>query len=335
MHRLLTPLLIILVLLGCGKPTAPELPPSTDNTGGYNIVSRLITPGYAQDIEIRDTLAFLAQGEGGLLVVSIANPLAPHIISMSTSGTRGYSTKIALKDSIVYLAAGNYGVTVIDVTNPAVPIVTESNLAMKPARDFRMHGDYLFTSISEQGVKIADISFPAHPDIRGDITVPGYARGMWVTGDSSYLLVACGEMGFSMVNITDMQNGFGIYPLAGWIDTPGLAEAIVAKGNETYAFMACGTAGLQVIDFRDTSNIRIVGQLDPGGFAREVMYANRKVYMTTETGGLRVIDVDDVRAPRLIGTVRTKHALGVAADSNYIYVADRVEGLITISIPKN
>jgi len=55
--------------------------------------------------------------------------------------------------------------------------------------------------------------------------------------------------------------------------------------------------------------------------------------MTTELRGLKIFDVTNVSSPVLIGTVKTEYAKGVDMDGNYIYVADEVEGLITISIP--
>ena len=55
--------------------------------------------------------------------------------------------------------------------------------------------------------------------------------------------------------------------------------------------------------------------------------------MTTGSRGLKIFDVTSVSAPVLIGTVKTELAKGLDMDGNYLYVADEVEGLITISIP--
>ena len=55
--------------------------------------------------------------------------------------------------------------------------------------------------------------------------------------------------------------------------------------------------------------------------------------MTTGLRGLKIFDVTNVSSPVLIGTVKTEYSKGLTMDDNYIYVADEVEGLITISIP--
>jgi len=97
--------------------------------------------------------------------------------------------------------------------------------------------------------------------------------------------------------------------------------------------VACGTAGFTIIDFSDPEELKIVSRYETGGYAKEILYKDGKVYMTTESRGLKIFDVRSVSAPVLIGTVKTEYAKGVDMDNNYIYVADEVEGLITISIP--
>ncbi len=323
----------LFLAMGCGKPNEPESIVPEDTSGGYKIVTRFPTPGYAQDVIIKDDLLYIAQGEGGLLIVGVNDPENPQTVSVTTEEVRGYSTKIAIKDSAVYLAAGTFGITAIDVANPSEPFVTVSNLNMKPARNILIWGNYMFTATSEQGVSIAEISYPVQPDMRGGINTTGYAYGLASTADSSYLMVACGEMGLSIYDISDFQEGFGEYPLVAWCDTPGYAEAVTVLDNESLAFMACGTAGLQIIDYSDTADVHIVGSYSTGGYAKELIYSNQRILITTEKLGLQIIDVSEVDSPSFIGQVDTEYALGLDMDENYIYIADEVEGLIVISIP--
>jgi hypothetical protein len=194
-------------------------------------------------------------------------------------------------------------------------------------------GDYLFTAVSEQGVSIAEISYPTQPDIRGGIITPGYAHGLSTTSDSAFLLVATGEMGLSIFNISDFQNGYGTYLLSGWCDTPGYAEEVVIKDQEPVAFLACGTAGLQIVNFADTNNVFITGSYDGKGYAKDIIYKNNKVYMTAETAGLQVYDVSNLSNPKLIGEIDTEYALGLTMDDNYLYVSDEIEGVLVIKMP--
>jgi len=323
----------LFLLLGCGKPNDPESIVPDDISGGYKIVKRFPTSGYAQDVLKKDSLLYIAQGEGGLLMVNVSDPGNPQTVSLTTEGVRGYCVKIAMRDSAVYLAAGTFGVNVINVADPDTPFVTASNLPMKPARSFHIMGNYLFTAVSEQGVQLSEISFPTQPDTRGQIYTTGYAYGLTTSADSNYLFVACGEMGLVIYNISDLQEGYGIYTKTGWCDTPGDAEAIAILESESLAFLACGTGGLQILNYSDTSNIFIAGSYDSVGYVKDLIYNNKLIYMTSETYGLQIIDVSDVAKPRLVGIVPTAFALGLDMDEKYIYVADEEEGLIIISIP--
>lgn len=320
----------LMLLFGCGEPTDPEIiEPDDETTGGYKIVKEFQIPGYAQDVVKQGNYLYLAQGEGGLLIIDIGNPVEPQIVSSTSENVRGYSTKIEIVDSVVYLAAGTFGVSVLNVVNPETPQVKATNLGIKPARNLHIMEKYLLTAISEQGVNVSNINNPEFPDIRGGVQTPGYAYGL-TTHDTTLLLIATGEMGLTTYNISDFQDGYGQYPLVDWCDTPGYAEAITINETESIAFMACGTAGLQVIDYSDTTNVHIVGSFDNGGYAKELIYKDNKIFMTAELSGLQVIDVSDYTQPYLIGELDTEFALGIDMDDQYIYIADEDQGLIVI-----
>jgi len=322
----------LILMAGCGKPEDPESLKPED--AGYKIVSQVPTSGFANDLVKNDGILYVAQGEGGLSIYNVDDPKNPFLVSLTTERLRGYAGKIAMKDSVVYLAANTFGINVVDVRDPDTPVVTITNLGIKPAKNFHVMGNYLFTAISEQGVGIAEISYPAEPDIRGQFPTTGYAYGLTTSSDSNFLFVAGGEMGLSIYNISDFQEGYGIYPRAGWCDTPGDAEAIVLNESISVAFLACGTAGLQIIDYSDTTNIFIAGSYDSAGYAKDLLYRDNRIYLSAQLGGLQIIDVTDITAPKLLGAVETKYALGLDMDDQYIYLADEDEGIIIISIPE-
>jgi hypothetical protein len=323
----------LIFLFSCGKPHDPEslIPP--DVSGGYSIVTRFATSGYAQDILKKDSLLYVAQGEGGLLILNVSDIENPQIVSTTTDFVKGYCVKIEMRDSAVYLAAGTFGINVIDISDVWNPQITVANLNVKPARSFYTFGNYLYTAISEQGVGICDISYPTQPDVRGTIFTIGYAYDLMVTSDTARLIVAGGEMGLSIYNISKIVDGYGVYWLMGWCDTPGYAEALTVVEDQSLAFLACGTSGLQVFDYSDTTNIQIIGSYDGSGYAKDLVKDGNLIYMATELSGLQVIDVTDVFNPRLVGQIETGFALGVYYDEQYIYLSDEDEGIIIISKP--
>ena len=326
-----TLLLVSLLLLNCGTPVDPESINGDD--GGYKIVSKFTTSGYAQDVVIDNTLAFVAQGEGGLMIIDISDPNNPAEITTVNEGMKGYANKVARKDSVLYIASGGFGVSVVNAADPENPQITATNFPLKPAKNFLVMGDLLFTTIGENGVQTAGIMNASQPDIRGEVSTPGFAQGICASIDSVYLLVACGEMGLAVLDRSGALGGYGDYPMVGWIDIPEYTEDVVVHPTLPYAYVACGTAGFTIIDFSDPTDLKIVSRYETGGYAKEILYKDGKVYMTTNMRGLKIFDVTNVSSPLLIGTVKTEYAMGLSMDDNYIYVADEVEGLITISIP--
>lgn len=330
-------LIIAGLISGCGKPNDPAVidpEEPEDNSGGYKVEKKFLTTGYAQDVIKKDNLLYMAQGEGGLIIIDVNDPENPEIVSVTTEEARGYSTKVAMADSAVYLAAGSFGLTVINAADPVNPDVTLSNVGIKPAKNIHIMGDYMFIAVSEQGIRIAEISYPTQPDPRGGIYTLGYAMGITTSSDSTMLFAACGEMGLSIYDISEFEQGFGDYPRIAWCDTPGHAESVKISEEESLAYLACGSSGLHIIDYSDTTNVHIVGSFDGGGYAKELIYKDQKIYLTAELSGLQVIDVSDASNPQLIGEIDTEFALGVAVDDAYVYLADEEEGLIVISIPE-
>ena len=326
-----TLLLVSLLLLNCGTPVDPESIDGDD--GGYKIVSRFTTTGYAQDVVIDKNLAFVAQGEGGLMIINISDPKSPTAISIVNEGMKGYANKVSRKDSVLYIASGGFGVSVVNAADPENPQITATNLALKPAKNFLVMGNFLFTSVAEYGVQISEISYSTQPDIRGGTDTPGYAQGICASADSNYLLVANGEMGLAIFDISELQNGWGNYPLVGWVDISEYTEDVVSHPTLPYAYVACGSAGFTIVDYSDPADLQVVSSYVTGGYAKEILYKDGRVYMTTGLRGLKIFDVANVSSPVLIGTVKTEYSKGLTMDDNYIYVADEVEGLITISIP--
>lgn len=324
-----------LTLLGsCAEPTTPESLIGTPP--GYEITARLGTSGYAQSVALRDTVAFLGQGEGGLFIAAVTDRRAPRRLAELKEGLRGYNTRLAVRDSVVYIAAGDFGVSVVNAPDPLLPSATATNVGMRPARALHLLGSYVFAAVSEQGVRVADLTEPTQPDVRGGVTTPGYARSLCTTPDSTRLLVACGELGLAVFDITDLAGGFGPYPLLRSVDAPGYAEDVVVMDTPGRAALACGTAGVVIVDYADSLAARVTAVVPLTGSsasARAIVRDGSLLVVAAERGGIQLVSVAAPDAPRHLGTIPTPWAAGVALDRDYIYVADRTDGLIIIRRP--
>ena len=325
----------------CIKSTSPE-DIAAEIGGGYTVVAKLEPTGYAQDVIVVDSCAYIAEGQGGFGIVSVKDPEHPILLSELLYETAGYARKLAyFKDSdgteIIYCADGSYGVASIDVTDKIHPRVPKKNNGYRPAISFCIFRKFLLTAVNGNGIAIVpfnDPKFPLVSDPPTGFKVPGYCKGVCISADSGYALLACGEGGFNILNLSHWVTHTKIPDgVSGRLDLPGSAEYIVNIPGTKYACIACGPAGLQIIDYADTAHIKLVGSFATGGFAKDVCVAGSRAYLATELHGVQIIDIEDVTTPKLIGKVQTSDARGIDVSNGYVYVTDQYQGLIIIKIP--
>ena len=317
-----TIILATFLMVSCGKPNSPE-----DYTGGYKIISKVHTYGDANDVIVDVNYAYIAQGEVGLAIFDISDPKNPTLVTNQSDGVKGYSTKLIKKDNMLYIAAGGSGFNMVNVSDINNLQVRDQDVNGKLV-NIHLMGDYLINSLSETGILIANIESPIYIDYRGSTHVDGFVKGLTTTEDQSKMFVATGEMGLSLFDISFFDDGYGVFPLLNSVNLPGYAESVVLDESKQVAFIACGNAGLQVVDYSDNTNLKIIGSYDTAGYAKEILFENDKIYLTAS--GLQVFDVSSPSNPKILGIIDTKYALGVTVDANYIYVADKEEGLIVI-----
>jgi hypothetical protein len=327
-----------MLIQSCVKPTSLE-DIATEEGGGYTITGKLRPTGYVQDVIVIDSYAYLAQGQGGFGIVNIGDPYNPKLVSELLYETSGYSRKVAyVRDStgteVVYCADGAYGVASIDVTDKFHPTVPKRNLGYKPAISLLVFKKFLFTMINADGIAIAPYEDPKYPGVSVNFPVPGYGRSVCLSYDSIYALLAIGEGGVAMLNLSHLKTGTEIpQSLSGRLDLPGSAEYIVNIPGTNYACIACGPAGLQIIDYSDTSDIKLTGSFATGGFAKDLCVAGNRVYLATEKQGVQIIDISNIASPKRIGRVNLPDVRGIEVSKGYVYAADQYEGLIIIKIP--
>jgi hypothetical protein len=336
--------------VSCIKPTPPE-EVARDLSGGYTVVGRFQTSGYAQDVVVADSCAYMAQGQGGIAIVKVRDPEHPVLLSELLYEIPGYSERVAYaKDStgkteILYSGDGTPGIATVDVTNKINPTVVRPNNLYKPTIGFFVCKNILLSMTSADGIWLSDIRDPRNVMPVVQVQVPGYAKSICMSMDSTYALVAIGEGGVVQYNFSLFQKGkyvpdpHGIdsgkicYTFSGRLDLPGSAEFVVNIPGTKHACIACGTIGLQILDYTDTSNIIVAGSFPTGGYASTVRVDDDRAYVAAGKEGLQIIDISDIASPKRIGKVELTDVRGVDVGNGYLYVADLYEGLIVIKIP--
>src|SRR2546426_5815546 len=79
-----------------------------------------IPRGDALAVAVSGAHAYVAAGDGGLLVIDLTNPTAP--VQVSSYLTSGEALAVVIAGNYAYVACGDAGLQVIDVSNPTAPV---------------------------------------------------------------------------------------------------------------------------------------------------------------------------------------------------------------------
>jgi len=117
---------------------------SLDGEYGY-----LNTPGSAQDVKIVNKLAYVADSNGGLRIINVANPSSPVEIGACT--TVPSAVKVCVIRPRAYVAAYDSGLYVVDVSDSTTPTVVEHEQISGQAIDVSARGDTICVLTFDRG----------------------------------------------------------------------------------------------------------------------------------------------------------------------------------------
>ncbi len=251
---------------------------------------------YAGDIAVRESLAAVADGKNGLLLLDVApawdrDPNSQPSI-LGSFAVEGKALAVDISGNLVAVAGGKAGVEVVDVSNPKLPTLA-GRLQSSDARDIALvttASGNLYACVADyiEGLSIVDLSDPARPrqiavqEVRGArrLTIHRTAEGRL------YALVA-GSSGMTIIDITVPEAPETV----GAFDT-GFAEALAVSGN--HVLLADGYRGLKVIDISLPSAPILVSEYDQtyvvGVAAGQTASAGAFAFVV-DSAGLRVIEI--------------------------------------------
>jgi hypothetical protein len=320
-------------------------------------------PGMVPEIAVSGNHAFIAEGDGRMLVVDISEPTRPQLLT--AFDTAGEADHLAVAGAYVYLAAASFSrdapdappgmVQIIDASDPAHPRQV-SSYAMAPisANSFAMRsvasdGQFLciaYDTGSTAMLEVVDVSDPAAPRRVGVYEAPGGVNG----GGVNALAVGNGRAYFapysisatftrlSRVEVVDLADPTGPRRL-GSFNTTGEVRSLALAGQYLYAAKDTYPGGpVDIINIADPAKpVRV------GGFGDSTQYdphiAVNEGRACVRTGGALIsFDVSQPTVMRRIGTLSTGYATAdVAVAGSHAIVADGENGLrvLDVSQPVN
>ena len=210
-----------------------------------HIIGSYKTGGNALAVEARDDIVFVASGGVGFVILDLADPAQPRLLSeiqFSEQGRESFVYDVNVVGDLAYIAGRSHDQIVLNIADPAQPVTMSQHRDLTPStptgsiRVWRKYG-YAKTS---GGVYGFDLSMPTHPEVISAIDVPAFV--MDVEPYDSNLYVA--EL-FAL-RIYDVSKPALPREIAQFRVEQGAAVDVA----ENYAVLADKIFGLYVFDVR-------------------------------------------------------------------------------------
>ena len=267
--------------------------------------------------------------EDRLVVVSIADPLAPQVLGVFE--TRGDLKSVVVAGRYAYLANAYQGMVILDVANPAEMAVVGRTQEVQYAVDIAVAGSLAYVAEGGGALRVFDISDPARPRQLGVSDVEEYeGRAVAVAGDYAY--VASVGRGIRVVDVSDPAHPF----TAGYYDPPGPHQSLDVAVAGAYAYVAEKsifdlTGSLRVLDITQPQAPFEIASARVADPAQGVIWQDGLVYLAHAGSGLTLFDVSDPTTPAPLAAYNTSgEAMDVTLGAGSVFVADAAGGLLVL-----
>ena len=310
----------------------------SDYVNYINPLSSIATYGVAQDVFVRGDVAYVADGQADLTIVDALDKANPFIIRNIDTIDDDFARAVyvASADTFPYAFVADTDGRVQVIHTADTSFINNFSFGEQNIRDIEGAtigiGDtlYLFLVRSRSGFNLASftifqIVYNPFPQTGpgyfiNPIDLPANPEGLAVEGN--YVYIACGEFGLKIVDITDIYNPLNLSSL----NLSGISLSVDISGE--YAFIAADREGIYVVDITDNLAPALVTQINTAGRSKDIHIAGDYAFIADASGGLKVADISVPDSSHIVAAYATPYAYGVWADSNYVYLCDRDEGLM-------
>ena len=292
-------------------------------------------PGKVHSITIKDSLAFLSMGPGGLAVANIADKANPKAAaSIDWIGYTGNDLttdgpiQTAVTDGFAYVAAtsGFWTVEMRLDSLDGTSFLPTNNRAIDVAAD----SGKLYVASFLSGVNILDTTDPSVPARVGNIRTISPAWKTVVRAGIAYVL--CGYYFSQDLIIADVSNPGSptIRSRTTFHDTTNSIGGGSLALSGTYAYFSLGTKIIEIVNVVDPIRPDTVGRLRTVKSIAGLAISGSFLYAAELSGGLAIYDISKPSTPQLVDSI-TGNALGVSINGNLLIVADD-QGIVTFDI---
>jgi hypothetical protein len=266
----------------------PELP---------RLLGTCDTPGTAIRMSLHEDLVNVADGLGGISVLTFRDPENPELYCTYPS----------------YNGGTTYGIYTLNPSdeNKALPIDIDSTETLHKQ-------PFIFAAGGRDGLLIFNIT-NFNPMLMSQYYVPEGIPGIWVDKDVAYVLT------YNYLTILDVSNKNKPVFIKQFYITDANHDLYL---YEDYLYVCAGHGDMLIYDVKDRKNPIQVGMFDAAGPSIDVYVTGNRVFLASNEGGISVLDVTDKSHPKEIAYYRSPgfETRGIFAVGDYIYVGAQYAG---------
>jgi hypothetical protein len=313
------------------------------------VIGSWSTSGEANGVFVCGDIAYLANGNGGLVILDISDPSAPKEIKKYPLDN---ARNVVVSGGIAYVTdEDREGLVILDVENPSQPRelgeYKPGGFVYRSLSNLAVSGSTVFLTLTDRLI-IVDVSTPSEPVMLGEFSFNSNISSPGITVFDGIAYVQANQL--HMVDISNPANPVEI----GRFNTGWGASVQIVNG---VAYALSWDEGLTILDVSTPSRPIKLGQfkktvsnlqLPPGTQGRQVTLktsvSGSIAYVTynfgihhgtwydTQESGFMAIDVSDPRNPRLLEVFpHLDGASGIFAAGDLVLATDLTRGLYVYS----
>ena len=297
------------------------------NTRQLRRIATQPTSGNATDIVLKDTLAYIADGKGGIQTIDISESASPKWLHRYAAGGAVYGLDVVETDAgerIVYVANGVGGLKTLEFTTPyqgsvtkrlplSTSVITSKNqFEAATCTKIRVQNGHGFVA-AETGMYVVNL---ATDTIAVHIPTASPVSDIALHEGYAYL---CAESLIVVDSRIPQQSR-----IVSRRDMPGSAYRVIVDANRpAHAYVAALEGGLHVFDITGPAVPRLVGSYATQGNAIGIALADERAYLLDSGIGVAVLDVSEPNNPTLQDAYESD-ALPIDAivSGTYLYLLD-------------
>ncbi|MBI4750980.1 MAG: hypothetical protein HY774_21070 [Acidobacteria bacterium] len=303
-----------------------------------SLVGNIRIPGSANNVEVKNQLAFVAAGVAGLQIVDARQPASPKLIG--AVDVDGSANDIRIAGDFAYLACAEGGLSVVNISDPTNPQVI-ATVPFRDAVDLVVKGDYAYVAAGETGLKIINIASPFSPYEVGTYSLPDpatqFANAVDVDDSRQLAFLAVRNGGLLVIDMSNpavpqLRGTAATGPVNLDVAVLGSTALIAGRSSETFenGLLSVNVqdpespqiAGVTPLELTILSDLEVQGNLIFSAVGRGLSVGFIPVYVVPENQS-RAVLAGVVPASRLDvpgGINRYRFATGIAVDESFTYL---------------